>query len=303
VNSEARRGVVLLAVLWTVALIATLAMAAATTFRGFTSIMAIDRDRLQAEGLLTAGLEVAAGLASSAGETPLIDVQSTVRLSSGAVRLRLEDEGGFIDVGKAPLGLLASLLRSLGEPDADTVAGAIVAWRKSDVAAGAATAPAAGSTAANASSGGASAPSTNGTQAAVPDSLFTDVAQLRQIPGMRPQLVAAVAPLATVFGNATINPLTAPPAVLAALPGIDPARLAAFLDARRFATDPKQVVASLGAAPIYLEVKPPQAVRVHLAAALSDGYAAAAEAVIVCLPKDRQPYRVLAWNPMPSLQP
>ena len=50
--------------------------------------------------------------------------------------------------------------------------------------------------------------------------------------------------------------------------------------------------------------KPAQAVSVHLAAVLADGYAAAAEAVIVCLPKDRQPYRLLVWSVVrpPSLE-
>jgi general secretion pathway protein K len=102
-----------------------------------------------------------------------------------------------------------------------------------------------------------------------------------------------------VFGDETINPLTAPAAVLAALPGVDPGRLATFLDARRLATDPKQLVAGLGAARAYLEAKPPQAVAVHLAAVLADGTTADAEAVIVCLPKDRQPYRVLVWHIVP----
>src|SRR5579872_2922380 len=43
-----------------------------------------------------------------------------------------------------------------------------------------------------------------------------------------------------------LNPLTAPPPVLAALPGMDPARLTAFLDARAQPGDPKQQLALLG---------------------------------------------------------
>jgi len=116
---------------------------------------------------------------------------------------------------------------------------------------------------------------------------------------MRPQLVAALAPLVTVFGNQTVNPLTAPAAVLAALPGVDPARLAAFLSARATAADPKQIATSLGGAQTFLAVKPAQAVAVYIAAVTTDGYAANAQAVIVCVPKDRQPYRVLSWTPMP----
>lgn len=85
-SGAARRGVVLVTVLWTIALLASLAMATSLTFRGFAGIMAVDHDRMKADGLLTAGLEVAAGLASRAGERPLLDVKSAVTLSSGTVR-------------------------------------------------------------------------------------------------------------------------------------------------------------------------------------------------------------------------
>jgi len=286
VSGAARRGAVLVTVLWTIALLASLAMATSLTFRGFAGVMAVDRDRLKADGLLTAGLEVAAGLTSSAGERPLLDVESAVTLSSGTVRIRLDDEGGRIDIGKAPPEVLAALLRAIGAPDADALARRIVEWRKLDLDPGKGGAPAAG----NAADAATSA------KPAAPESIFTDAAQLGQVPGMRPQWVAAMAPLVTVFGSETVNPLTAPAQVLAVLPGVDPARLAAFLEARRFAADPKQLAAGLGAAQAYLSARPPQAVSVQLTAALADGYAAAAQAVIVCLPKDRQPYRVLAWN-------
>jgi general secretion pathway protein K len=41
-------------------------------------------------------------------------------------------------------------------------------------------------------------------------------------------------------------------------------------------------------------------VAVDLVAGTADGYTAAARAFIVLLSGDRQPYRVLAWNPMPG---
>src|ERR1700732_1592816 len=54
--NDERRGVVLVAVLWSIALLSALAMAASTTFRGFAGIMVVDRDRVQGDALLTAGL-------------------------------------------------------------------------------------------------------------------------------------------------------------------------------------------------------------------------------------------------------
>ena len=298
---DKRRGVILVTVLWSIVLLSTLAMAASVTFRGFAGIVTVDRDRLKAEGLLAAGLEVAAGLASSADKIPLYDVESTVTLSSGAVRLRLDDEGGRIDLGKAPVEVLAALFDSIKVPNPDAVAQRIVEWRTLDPAAAPAAAPAA-SNAANARNI-ANAPPTAAdpakAAAPAPESAITSVADLRLLPEIRPEWVAAIAPLATVFGNETVNPLTAPPAVLAALPGIDRRRIAAFLEARRRPMDPQQLVGLLGETQKYLSVKPPQAVSVHLAAALTDGYAAEANVVIVCLKGDRQLYRVLAWTPVP----
>jgi general secretion pathway protein K len=297
-----RRGVVLVTVLWSVALLSTLVMATSLTFRGFVGIVAVDRDRLKADGLLTAGLEVAAGLASSADTIPLYDMESTVTLSSGSVRFRIDDEGGRIDVGKAPVEVLAALFGSIGVPSPDALAQKIVEWRKLDDAAPGAPSAANTGTAPSSSANARTAPSpaANAANAAapVPESAITSVADLRLLPEMRPEWVAAIAPLTTVFGNETVNPLTAPPAVLAALPGIDRARIEAFLDARRRPIDPQQLVGLLGAAQKYLDVKSPQAVSVHLAAALTDGYAAEANVVIVCLNGDRRPYRVLAWTPM-----
>jgi general secretion pathway protein K len=301
--------VILVTVLWSIALLSTLVMATSVTFRGFVGIVTVDRDRLKADGLLTAGLEVAAGLASSADQIPLYDLESTVTLASGTVRFRIDDEGGRIDIGKAPVEVLAALFASVGAPNPDAIAQRIVEWRKLDDTAPAAPAAQRVPDAPNAAFGvvGGNADAANAALAAAavpakapaPESALTSVADLRLLPEIRPEWVAAITPLTTVFGNETVNPQTAPPAVLAALPGIDRARIAAFLDARRQPMDPQRLLGLLGGAQKYLAVKPPQAVSVHLTAALADGYAAEANAVIVCLNGDRRPYRVLAWTPVP----
>jgi len=108
-----------------------------------------------------------------------------------------------------------------------------------------------------------------------------------------------MAPLATVFGAETINPLTAPAGVIASLPGVDRDRLAAFLAARRNTpNDAARLGEILGPAQRFVEAKPQQVVSVQIAAMLGDGYAAAARAVIVLLPHDSEPYRVLVWTPL-----
>src|SRR5579871_2425135 len=73
------------------------------------------------------------------------------------------------------------------------------------------------------------------------------------------------------------------------------------LGARRsYPTDAERLATLFGPGQSYLAAKPQRVVAVELAAALPDGYAAAAHAVIVLLPQDSQPYRVLVWKPLPS---
>jgi general secretion pathway protein K len=283
-RGDSRRGMVLVTVLWSISLLSALAMAASVTFRGFAGVMAVERDRVQGEALLTAGLETAAGIMDTSSDSPLVELETTMTLGTGAVRVRLNDEGGRIDIGKAPVELLASMLRSIGAPEAAArkVAQRIVERRDPGHAAGP-------------DNKADVAPKMSGF-----NQPFTDIGQLRTIPGMAPDWIAAIAPLTTVFGNQTVNPLTAPPGVIAALPGVDGQRVAAFLKARQSSpSDADRLVPMLGPAQQYLAVKPQRVASVDLSAALASGYGATAHAVIVVLPQDYQPYRVLVWTPVP----
>jgi general secretion pathway protein K len=292
-DNDPRRGMVLLIVLWTIALCSALAMATSVSFRSFAGIGAIDRDRTQSDAVLTAGLEMAAGLAMDWPDTPLLERETTFDLSTGTVRASINDEGGRIDIGKAPLDLIAALLRSVGasQSQADTVAQSILAWRgRNDDRS---------PNSKLANNNAANTANANASNNKAPNVFLTDVSRIAEVPGMRPQWIAAIAPLATVFGAETVNPLTAPAGVIASLPGVDRDRLAAFLAARRNApNDPARLGEILGPAQRFVEAKPQQVVSVQIAAMLGDGYAAAARAVIVLLPHDSEPYRVLVWTPL-----
>src|SRR5712691_3581744 len=180
-GSEKRRGVVLVTVLWSIALLSALAMAASVTFRGFTGVMTVERDRVQGDALLSAGLETAAGIIDTLGDAPLLDIEAKVNLATGPVRSRLSDEGGRIDVGKAPAVVLAALLRSVGatEAAANDVAQRIVERRYPG----------------NAARPNTALRSTNvATRPPGTGQPFSDVRQLQLIPGMLPDWVAAIAP-------------------------------------------------------------------------------------------------------------
>jgi general secretion pathway protein K len=283
---DRRRGVVLVMVLWSIAMLSALAMAAAVSFRGFAGIAAIGRDRVQGEALFTAGLEVAASMVASSA--PFTEIETIVNLSTGAVRARLSDEGGRIDVGRAPAEVLAALLRSVGapEPQANDAAQRIVQWRNRNNN---------GSPSAPIPAGNTLAKSL-GTDTGQP---FADVLEIAQVPGVAPQWVAAMTPLTTVYGAETVNPLTAPAAVIAALPGVNRVQLETFLAARRASPTDERIGAALGPAQRFLATKREQVVGVELAETLPDGYAAAARAVMVLMPQDSQPYRILVWTPLP----
>jgi general secretion pathway protein K len=249
--------------------------------------MALERDRVQGEALLTAGLETAAGVMDISPDSPVAEFETTMTLSTGAVRVRLDYEGGRIDIAKAPAELLASMLRSIGTPEATArnIAKRIVERRGPSRAADPDGRPRPAS----------AEPNTSGSNQPI-----TDIGQLQTIAGMTPEWIAAIAPLTTVFGDQTVNPLTAPPGVIAALPGIDGQRVAAFLKARRnFPQDVDRLVRMLAPAQQYLAVKPQRVASVDLTAAIASGYSTQAHAVIVVLPQDSQPYRVLVWSPVP----
>ncbi|TDM75473.1 hypothetical protein CEE96_12685, partial [Lactobacillus crispatus] len=108
------------------------------------------------------------------------------------------------------------------------------------------------------------------TPAAAP---FTDIGQIAGIPGMQPQWMAAMAPLITVFGGDGVDPLTAPVAVLRALPSFDAERLDTFLDMRSSPlVDPERLSFLLGPAQKYLKAPQTHVVAVNLVAGTTGGY-------------------------------
>ena len=283
---DARQGMVLVTVLWAMALLSALAMAAAVSFRSFSGVIALDRDRVQADALLTAGLEAAVGSIAGLEDAPIDDMETTTELSTGSVSAHLTDEGGRIDIGKAPVEMLAGAFRISGAPasEADSMAQAIAQWRKELLAERPGTAP---------------APPNSDAKKAEPGQIFTNIRQLARVPGVAPERVAAAAPLMTVYGSETVNPLTASAEVLAALPGVDMGRATTFVQRRReLAGDAAQLAATLGTAKDYLAIKTPPVLSVHLVARLSNGFKRAAHTVIVLMAKDSPPYRILVWNPL-----
>ena len=128
------------------------------------------------------------------------------------LEIEVRDEAAKIDLNAAAPTLLAGLFEELGEPRdrAARLAGAIADWRDIDNLSQAA--------------GGAEDPAyaSAGLAWGAKDAPFESVAELAQVLGMRPALVAAAMPHLTVYsGNATPDANIADPIVLAAM-GLQP---------------------------------------------------------------------------------
>ena len=277
IRKHRQRGIILIAVLWSIALLSGLAMAASTSFRSFVGIVTVHRDRLRADALFTAGLEVAAGIIGRLDATPVVELETRLAMPGGGVEIRLGDEGGRIDIGKAPVEVLASLFRHLGARDPEGIAQQVVAWRTVDK----------------------DQPRATLEEAQAPKSEwpFSDVRQLSKFPGCR-RAVRGGGPPADDLRQRHGEPADragrgdrrAPGRWASAAPRL-PRDPLALPDRRR----PRR--ATLGPAQQHLAEAPQRVALVELRATLDDGFAAAAKAVIVLLRETASP---IVFSPEPT---
>jgi general secretion pathway protein K len=210
-----QRGAALLLVMWLVLLLSGLVAAYAMSAR---------IESLQGNG---AARGVVAGEAARAGVelavSRLLEQDPKQRwaadgrayklpFGNAEVSVAILDEAAKIDLNAAAPTLLAGLFEELGEPRerAERLAGAIADWRDPDNL--------------GQPVGGAEDPAyaSAGLAWGAKDAPFESVAELAQVLGMRPALVAAAAPHLTVYsGNATADANIADPVVLAAM-GLQP---------------------------------------------------------------------------------
>jgi general secretion pathway protein K len=290
-----RRGMALVMVLWTIAVLSALAMATSLSFREIAGIDGMDRDRTKADALIEAGVEAAGFSVAKLGDRPLHAHAVTLSFPSGVIELRLSDEGGRININKAPAKVLAALFRSAGATaNAELLAKAIDARRESDAAA-----QSANRTQVNSNT--PTAAPLNGSQNDILS--FSDVEQLSQIQDISDALLEAIAPMITVYGDDKVNVITAPPDVLSALPGMTDTLRQEIIAAREGGAENNgQIQAMLGAAFDAIRVRGRAIARAHIRVTLVDGYSVAASAIVIAKPKDSLPYRVLEFTPLSATQ-
>jgi general secretion pathway protein K len=280
------RGFIVIAVLWILAALSALVLIYLTYVTNTAVVVAASSDRVQADALVTAGVELAAYRLTAVRE----DARATsgtfdARIGAAKIAVTFRSEAARIDLNAAPKGLLAGLVIGLGvaPDDAAGYADRILAWR----------AP---------SEQGDNDPENTFYRASgagyVPrHAPFPASEELWLVRGIPPVVIERVLPFVTVFSNlASINILDAAPQVLAALPGMTPENLQEVL-ARRTdpALDPRSLQGLTGNGE-GTTLSGSKAYRVNVAVAFGSGRRTAGEAVILLLDEGDEPYRILSWH-------
>jgi general secretion pathway protein K len=284
-------GFVVVAVLWLLGALATLALVYSLYVNQATTAFLDHNERLQATALVYSGVELAAyRLSEKPNQRPSAG-RFTFRQGRAVIEVAFSAENGRIDLNYAPKELLAGLFTGLGAENQDALyfADRIVAWR-TPLAAGMPDSE----TAIYQSAGKSYGPR---------HGRFQSVDEIGLVIGMPSSLVTHALPYLTVYsGQPGINVLSAPPAVLAALPGMTPDRLQMLIAAREntesqdASADQSQIQSQLGNMAGYTSLQPTAADRVRVDIRFPSKRRMESQVVVLLVDKDTQPYRVLSWR-------
>jgi general secretion pathway protein K len=282
-RQRASDGFIVVAVLWMLAALATLALTYGV-YVNATAFAFADYDvRLRAQELATAGVELAVYKLTEDPQARPAQGRFAFRLGNAAVAVDFRSESGRIDLNFAPKQLLAGLFAALGydEEAAEDFADRTIAWRTP--ASGAADSEAFLYRSAGKSYGPRRGP-------------FQHVNELGLVLGMTPDLVERALPYLTVYsGQAEVNVFNAAPEVLAALPGLTPARIQLLL-AQREGASRDIINAQLGVAAQYVTVQSSKANRIAVDVRFDTKRRVRSEAVVLLADDDVEPFRVLSWR-------
>jgi general secretion pathway protein K len=289
---SSERGFVIVAVLWLLAALATLVTIFSIYLSNSARALAVTDEAVQADGLVSAAVELTAYQLRLAGEEARPAQGSFhTRLSGVDLAVSFVSEAARIDLNAAQKDLIAGLLTVLGASaeDASEYAERIIAWRTK------ATPESAGKEdALYRAAGRAYSPR---------QAPFAHVNELALVLGPPPALVARALPYLTVSSGASgVDVKTAQPEVIAALPGMTPLILKQFLgDRSMLGNDSAAMAAALGPAGASATAQKSRAYRIQVRLSFPNGRQTMSE-IVIRLRNEEDPYRVLSWQndvPMP----
>jgi general secretion pathway protein K len=285
-----RDGFIIVAVLWILAALATLVTIFSVYVINTATAFTVHDERLQAEGLTRAALELSAyqATASTEGQAPTRGT-FLFRLGNALVNAEFVSETARIDLNSAPKELLSGLFAGLGasRAQADGYADRIIGWRSPPPQ--------------DNSSNEAANYRTAGMMYGPRGAPFPHVGELALVLGIPEVMIDRALPYLTVYsGQPQVNIFNAAPQVLAAVPGMDPQRLQAILVQRGAAPQNEQtartLLAMLGAGQTFANTQASKALRVTARIAFDSGQRMTTEAVIFLLDSGTDPYRILTWH-------
>jgi general secretion pathway protein K len=297
-NSSACDGFIIVAVLWILVALATLASIYSIYINNSALALSGMDDGLQAEALVSAGLELTAFRLTvpkdkdsdrdkdkdKQAQRPTSG-QFAFRLGRANVTVNYSSETARIDLNAAPKALLAGFFAAIGasNDDADRYTDRIIGWRQRPKPM-----DQAGEAALYRSAGLPYLPR---------GAPFAHASELWLVQGLPPELVRRALPLVTVYsGRPDINVFNAPPELIAALPDMTPTRLATFLNQRDTASRDKDSLSRLlGPDQPGATAEGSNAFRVKINIAFQNGWRTGSEAVILLDAAD-EPFQVLSWR-------
>jgi general secretion pathway protein K len=309
-------GFILVAVLWIIAALATLAVIFSIYLANTALSLSSNDDTIQSEALVLAGLELTAyqtsvpkpdgpqQTGSAARADPNVSQPQTrnrpppptrgdfrFRLAHADVAVSFISEAARIDLNFASPQLLANFFVGLGtQPQqAEQYAERIAGWTRTPKQTATLAAEQDNEDALYRAAGRTYSPR---------GAPFAHIDELSLVLDLPPDLIERAKPFLTIYsGKPQIDVLDAAPEVLAAIPGLTPALLNALAEARRTAADPESVARMMSALPLQevVTVEGGDAYRVQVRIYYDNGRRDAAEVVILTGLADK-PYRVLSWR-------
>ena len=274
-------GFVLVAVLWILgalsAAVSIYAMFVIDTAKGFPA----QDERLQAEALVLAALELTAFRQLDAvTQSRSTHGQFRFRLGRANVAVEFTAEVARIDLNAAPKPLLAGLFAALGADGetAETYSDRVVAWRTTPIPM-------------------ASNPLVRmGFRPR--EAKFPHPDELYLVPGLPPDLVQRALPFVTVYsGRPHVNVRDAAPEVLAALPGMSDKLVTAVLMQRQASPQNGEALLQLlGASKQYATLDGNNALRVRANVLFDNGRRASSEVVILVFEAGDEPFAIFSWR-------
>jgi general secretion pathway protein K len=282
-RQESSNGFIVVAVLWIVAALATLAMTYGVYVKATAFSLAGYDVRLQAQELAMAGVELAVYKLTENPEARPSRGKFGFRLGNADVAVDFRSESGRIDLNFAPKQLLVGLFTVLGteREAAEGFADRIIAWRTP-------TSKTADSEEFLYRTAGKSYGPRHGP--------FQHVNELGLVLGLTSDVIDRALSYLTVYsGQPEVNVFNAAPEVLAALPGLTPGRMEILLAQREGA--PQDILnAQLGMAAQYVTVRSSKANRITVDVRFDANRRMRSEAVVLLLDDDVAPFRVLSWR-------